>query len=253
MPANLEYALLSANSYAETALDVSPNNEIPTPSSSAPWIIVRRADDEFTGFTARAYRNAAGEVVIAYAGTSNEGNLLQASRDWIFGNIAGGSGLTLPVQVVQAARFYLDVVASQPGAQVTFTGHSLGGGLASLMAVYFDQRAVTFDTAPFEKSADSSIVVNGLKAALLASGYTLPSSFASYVALDYLFGAVTPSPTRVAREGNVHSIYLEDEILSLLTVLFIAHQLPKGLAVDEVFALGAEKATQMRVVEEGQT
>ena len=36
-------------------------------------------------------------------------------------------------------------------------------------------------------------------------------------------------------------------------VLFIAHQLPKGLAVDEVFTLSAEKATQMRVVEESQT
>jgi ATP-binding cassette, subfamily B, bacterial HlyB/CyaB len=35
-----------------------------------------------------------------------------------------------------------------------------------------------------------------------------------------------------------------------VTVLFIAHQLPKGLAIDEVFTLGAEKATQMRVIEE---
>ena len=34
------------------------------------------------------------------------------------------------------------------------------------------------------------------------------------------------------------------------TILFIAHQLPKGLAVDEVFTLSAEKATQMRVVDE---
>ena len=35
------------------------------------------------------------------------------------------------------------------------------------------------------------------------------------------------------------------------TILFIAHQLPKGLAVDEVFTLAAEKATQMRVIEDG--
>ena len=38
-----------------------------------------------------------------------------------------------------------------------------------------------------------------------------------------------------------------------VTVLFIAHQLPKGLAVDEVFTLSGEKATQMRVIDEGQT
>lgn len=33
------------------------------------------------------------------------------------------------------------------------------------------------------------------------------------------------------------------------TILFIAHQVPKDLAVDEVFTLTAEKATRMRVVE----
>jgi ATP-binding cassette, subfamily B, bacterial HlyB/CyaB len=34
------------------------------------------------------------------------------------------------------------------------------------------------------------------------------------------------------------------------TILFIAHQLPKGLAVDEVYTLGAEKVSKMSVVEE---
>ncbi len=33
------------------------------------------------------------------------------------------------------------------------------------------------------------------------------------------------------------------------TILFIAHQVPKGLAVDEVASLGGERATQMRLVE----
>jgi len=36
-----------------------------------------------------------------------------------------------------------------------------------------------------------------------------------------------------------------------VTIVFIAHQLPKGLAVDEVITLGAEKATQIRVVDDG--
>jgi subfamily B ATP-binding cassette protein HlyB/CyaB len=34
------------------------------------------------------------------------------------------------------------------------------------------------------------------------------------------------------------------------TILFIAHQLPKGLGVDELFSLTAEKAVQMRLVDE---
>jgi subfamily B ATP-binding cassette protein HlyB/CyaB len=33
------------------------------------------------------------------------------------------------------------------------------------------------------------------------------------------------------------------------TILFIAHQLPRGLAVDEVFSLAGEKTAQMRVYE----
>jgi ATP-binding cassette, subfamily B, bacterial HlyB/CyaB len=35
-----------------------------------------------------------------------------------------------------------------------------------------------------------------------------------------------------------------------VTMLFIAHQLPRGLQVDEVFTLSAEKASQIRVVDE---
>ena len=38
-----------------------------------------------------------------------------------------------------------------------------------------------------------------------------------------------------------------------VTIIFIAHQLPKGLGVDEVFTLTSEKAMQMRVVDDTQT
>ena len=43
-----------------------------------------------------------------------------------------------------------------------------------------------------------------------------------------------------------------NRLKGMAMVLFIAHQLPKGLAVDEVFTLTGEKATQMRVVDDGQ-
>jgi subfamily B ATP-binding cassette protein HlyB/CyaB len=41
-----------------------------------------------------------------------------------------------------------------------------------------------------------------------------------------------------------------NQLKGKVTILFIAHQLPRGLQVDEVFTLNAEKATQMRVVDE---
>jgi len=44
-----------------------------------------------------------------------------------------------------------------------------------------------------------------------------------------------------------------NKLKGMATVLFIAHQLPRGLAVDIVEALREEKATRMQVVEESDT
>ena len=60
-------------------------------------------------------------------------------------------------QLGDAASYYLNVKAANPSAHITFTGHSLGGGLASLIAVFFNETAVTFDQAPFRNTATVAI------------------------------------------------------------------------------------------------
>ena len=83
-------------------------------------------------------------------------------------------------QLFQAAKYYLQVKASvtanNPDATFTFTGHSLGGGLAALMGVFFGKQAMTFDQAPFANSAELSLisldVAANLKTNLLADGHT---------------------------------------------------------------------------------
>lgn len=166
MDTNL-YALFSANAYAASlegeSLNVSRRNEIPV---DANWAI-RNEVNNATGFLARAYSNGGNEIVIAYAGTTYEPGI--ALLDWTQGNIPAALGLSLAPQILDAARFYLDVLKANPGANITFIGHSLGGGLASLMAVYFNRPAYTFDEAPFERSADSDSVFKELKQALGAS------------------------------------------------------------------------------------
>ncbi|MHB1358327.1 MAG: lipase family protein, partial [Rhodocyclaceae bacterium] len=91
------------------------------------------------------------EIVISFAGTDG---LLSADQ---FANFGLTTGLGAE-QLLQAADYYLAVKVQNPGATITFTGHSLGGGLAALMGVFFDCKAVTFDPAPFAASARGTIL-----------------------------------------------------------------------------------------------
>jgi len=105
-----------------------------------------------SGFEAVSFQRD-NEIVISFAGTD---------RKDFGGDMLANVGLYIgwgSIQLKQAAAYYLEVKATNPDpdAVITFTGHSLGGGLAALMGVFFDVRAVTFDEAPFSKSATMSI------------------------------------------------------------------------------------------------
>jgi len=216
MPTQTEYALFAANVYGSKDLGFTgdlatvrhPNNALPIPDGwtalGAPKVVT------WDGFMAQAYQRG-NEIVISYAGTTDEDKL-----DWLAGNVPAATGEVLAPQVFDAAAFYLDVLKANPGATFSFTGHSLGGGLASLMAVYFDRPAMVFDEAPFQKSADSRTVVQQLQSALKVAGYLIPPTFLGYVAVDKT-GALVPSPTREARDDQVKQVYIKDEVLSLLS------------------------------------
>ena len=197
-----DYALFAANAYAASAGGalnvVSPENVIPVMPG---WVEISNGINNETGFMARAYKNG-GEIVIAYAGTTWENGM--RSLDWTKGNIPAATASSLAEQIVDAARFYLDVRRDNSG-EISFTGHSLGGGLASLMAVYFDKVAYTFDEAPFERSADSASIVNKLKE-ILAAQYPLAN-------LAPEFFAYVPGTTNLARESNVQHTYVKGEVL----------------------------------------
>jgi len=76
-------------------------------------------------FEASAFQNTAtGEIVISYAGTAH-------LTDWI-SNLTLGTGFSSS-QLEQAALYYLQIKAANPTATISFTGHSLGGGLAALL------------------------------------------------------------------------------------------------------------------------
>lgn len=142
MITEIEYALMAGASYFSTRADV---NHFPVPAGWTESIDDRRRISS-SGYEA-TYFTKGSEIVISFAGTDPA----DLSGD-IATDLALAAG-NLCDQLRQAADYYLQVKAENPDATITFTGHSLGGGLASLMAVFFDESAYTFDQAPFLRSA----------------------------------------------------------------------------------------------------
>ena len=216
-----EYALLSANVYGNSDLVRTQRNTLPVPEgwtgldATSGYLI----NDTATGFMARVYMRG-NEVVISYCGTTFEPG--DQHLDWINGNVPAGIGNNAK-QVLQAAKLYLDVARDPQfaGKSISLTGHSLGGGLASLVSVWFDRPATVFDQAPFLKSADSARVYDWLRSELQRSGYTIPAALDAYQVDRSVLSATLnqwdPSPTRLARQAQVNHTFIKDEILSLLS------------------------------------
>lgn len=167
MTTAIEYALLAGAAYYDTRTD---KNRLPLPQN---WSYVSRIQQDLTtGFEASAFTNGT-DIVISYAGTYDKD---------IAGDIAADINLGLGLgskQLLQAADYYLQVKASAPaGAHITLTGHSLGGGLAALIGVFFGETAVTFDQAPFAQTAlfQAQSLLDYLSAEKAANGAPLYTS-----------------------------------------------------------------------------
>jgi hypothetical protein len=127
-----------------------PINQFPAPQG---WLAIRHDNpQDGIGFEAIFFVNGttlanSTEIVISYAGTDGDGGSVFANPDKQADAVLG-LGLWSD-QLGQAAAYYLEIKALNPYATISFTGHSLGGGLASLMSVFFGETAFTFDQAPF--------------------------------------------------------------------------------------------------------
>ena len=208
MVTEIEYALMAGRAYQSTRSDI---NLFPTPVGwSEP--LDKRQRDASTGFEA-GYFQRGPEIVISYAGTNPNDGILPPGPDNT-ANIGLASGVG-SVQLLQAAEYYLQVQATNPGATITFAGHSLGGGLAALMGVFFGKRAVTFDQAPFANSAELSVVppdaAANLKADLLARGY---SEGALQGLTDFLTLRAAMPMGEIPNTSLINSINVQGEFLS---------------------------------------
>ncbi|UCV16640.1 lipase family protein [Quatrionicoccus australiensis] len=220
MTVSIEYALLAGIAYRSTRAQV---NRFPEPTDLG-WSEVGGSYRNLpnSGFEAVAFQKAS-EIVISYAGT-NPADLS--------GDIATDGALALGNicdQLRQAADYYLQIKALNANATITFTGHSLGGGLAALMAVYFNESATTFDQAPFRRSALSStsniggnIISHSVAADLLSylrnrgsySEKQLASLKAFVIAGDPAYPNPIVGDTLAVREQKVTNINTDGEFLT---------------------------------------
>jgi Ca2+-binding RTX toxin-like protein len=156
------------------------------------------------GFTAGAYRKG-NDIVIAYKGSDPPALDSNGIADWALANLPSGFGIG-STQLVDAALFYQAIKAANPTANITFTGHSLGGGIASVMSVWFDKYATTFDQAPFLLSALNPLITEALEAKFALNGIQ-DSAFT-------IFNADSTAIT--ARTPKVQDHYVSGEFLNYL-------------------------------------
>ena len=220
MTQSYDYALLSADSYRDTRRSEENYAPLPQGMTELTQYAVSgsgtTADLAGFGFSARVYRDASGEIIISYAGTQFGGSASGQFGDWVAGNLPLAVGLFSP-QALEAAKLYQRVKAEQ-GDNITFTGHSLGGGLAALMAVYFDRPAKVFAPAPFGKSADLSQYALGalgtlfsVRAALVANNLADPT-----LGIPDAFVNFSPAANFTARTANVQAWAVKGEILETI-------------------------------------
>jgi Lipase (class 3) len=126
--------LIQRNAQLSTLANVAYNT--PPPAQIGNWVYVTESSPSSSGFFGVAYRNTeTNQIVISFRGTDGSGDL---GTDWGF--VTGG----WRSQFSEAAKF-TNQVQNDPRLQEYYresgkplvTGHSLGGGIAQIIAKMF--------------------------------------------------------------------------------------------------------------------
>jgi VCBS repeat-containing protein len=215
--------------YAQLALRVYQNDDANRISIPDGWIeAIYFPNDALTGFSGGIYYKAAtNEVVVSYTGTDF------ASVDWV-SNFGLGAGLP-EGQISRTVALYQAAKQQFPGASITFTGHSLGGGLASIMSVFFAKSAAVYAEAPFEAGARHGVNVDDIPQAFLAARvavlarnqltplYRTARLLAQAGIVDTDFNAHFGDPSNAVfrqREAAVQNSYVAGEVLQPLRAIW---------------------------------
>lgn len=154
-PIDLDLAKLAADCY-----DVGGKGDLPAGWSRMSEADLRAAgidpaslEDPSTGFRAAIYQDAKGDRVLAFAGTDPT-----SGKDILADGLQAAG---LPTRQYEQAVALATQAKAAFGDSLVLTGHSLGGGLASVASVATDSAAVTFNAAGVNDSTLRRLVPEG--------------------------------------------------------------------------------------------
>lgn len=136
-PLDIVLAHINAEIYSDTAATVGRWTPVPVEKLAIANIRPSDLENAHAGFRARFYTDGEGHFILAFCGT-NEG------KDWKH-NVRQGLGLR-DSQYEQAVELSRKAHRAF-GDNLVLTGHSLGGGLASVGAIATNAPAVIFNSA----------------------------------------------------------------------------------------------------------
>lgn len=186
------------------------------------------------------------QLVISYRGTDAPSGAV--GQSWLNGDVFNGwvvGGGIISDQAIRAFRFYQLMSNYQisgqdyASANISLTGHSLGGGLAGLVGSIYGKSAVVFDNMPFESAAQvlyaQTSQFSSIADAVYGTGNSPSAINASLISGYAVAGEVLESlrsissfqPTVLSTHGPwdfVNPFQLHSQ--SLLTVLLYGETLP---------------------------
>lgn len=177
---------------------------------------VFNGDDDDVGFYAIAYQLPDNSVTIAYRGTDGASDVLHG-----YGVAIGGTDNAQAQMTFDFYRAVADQIASTTNANpytadISTTGHSMGGGLAGFVAATYGVQAYVFDGMAYDSAASNLHDYKGAydnDPALYSLNHALDPSVSADP--DFLDRVYIGTPALQAPDaGGITSIALADEFLT---------------------------------------